>query len=95
MHPWLAAAVLGCIAVLSVPTLVRGLRDGVASSFVREYHLDENPVGYSLCIMGEIGIIALGAAAVLHAFGIVGNPFAAIQSLLPSFLDCSHGDCPP
>lgn len=95
MHPWLAAVVLGTIAVLSAWQLVRSLRDGVARSFVQEYYLDENPAGYLLCILGEIGIVILGAATVLHAFGVIGNPFDTINAVMPSFLSCSHGDCPP
>lgn len=95
MHPWIAATIMGSIAVLSAGSLVRSLRDGVARSFVQEYYLDENPVGYALCILGELGIIALGAAAILYACGLIGNPIDAINSILPSFLSCSHGDCPP
>lgn len=95
MHPWIAAAVLGGFAVLTAGVLARSLRDGVASSFVRTYHVDEEPIGYGLCILGEIGIVLLGAAMVLHAFGFIGNPLAAIDSVLPPFLRCSQGFCPP
>ena len=95
MHPWIAAGVLGCFAVLAACSLARALREGVASSFVREYHMSEDPVGYALCVLGELGIVVLGIATVLYAFGIVGNPFAAIDAMLPAFLRCGHGDCPP
>ena len=95
MHPWIAAAVLGGVAVVTAGTLVRSLRNGVASSFVRTYHVDEEPLGYGACILGEIGIILLGAAMLLHAFGFIGNPLAAIDSVLPTFLRCSQSFCPP
>jgi hypothetical protein len=93
-HPWIAATVLGLFAALVAWRLPRSLREGVASSFVREYHVDENPIGYSLCILSDMGIIVLGTAVVLHAFGILGEPFAAIDALLPPFLRC-QGSCPP
>ena len=95
MNPWIAATVMGCLGVLATFSLARGLREGVARSFVAEYYLDENPIGYSLCILSDLGIIALGIAAVLYAFGIIGNPIDAIDSVLPPFLRCSHGNCPP
>lgn len=95
MHPWMAATVLGGFAVLAAFALARGLCDGVASSFVRTYRVDEEPVGYSLCILGDVGIVVLGTATVLYALGIIGNPFDAINAVLPSFLSCTHGDCPP
>jgi hypothetical protein len=93
MHVWTAAIVLGFFAVLAAWSVARALRDGVASSYVREYQLDENPVGYSLCIMSETGIVFLGAAMILHAFGIIDNPLAAIDAVLPPFLRCTPDAC--
>ena len=95
MRLWITATVMGCFAVLSAVGVVRSLRDGIARSFVREYYVDENPVGYSLCILSEIGIVVLGAATILYALGLIGNPFDTINAVLPPLLRCSNGDCPP
>jgi hypothetical protein len=95
LHPWIVALVMGSLAVLAAVAVARDLRTGVASSFVRQYHVDGDPVGYTLCILGEVGIVVLGAAMVLHAFGIVGNPIAAIDAILPAFLRCTQEFCPP
>jgi hypothetical protein len=95
MHPWAAAIVMGGLALLAAWSVARALREGIASSFVRTYHVDEEPVGYGLCVLSEMGVVALGAATVLHAFGIIGEPFAAIDAAMPPFLRCDPGLCPP
>jgi hypothetical protein len=95
MHPWIAATVLGPLAVLAAWNVARAVREGVATSFVRKYYVDENPIGYSLCILSHIGIVTLGATMVLHAFGIIGDPIAAIDAVLPPFLKCEPLMCSP
>jgi hypothetical protein len=88
MPTWIVAIVGGFFAVLYVFSVARALRTGVASSFVRKYRVDEQPVGCSLCVLSDMGVVALVAAAVLWAFGIIGNPFEAIDAALPPFLRC-------
>jgi hypothetical protein len=90
MNPWFAAAILGCLGVLATFSVVRGLREGVARSFVREYRIEENPISYTICLLGDVGMIAFGVASVLYALGIIGNPAGAISAILPPFLRCPN-----
>ena len=95
MPLWFVAVIFGCFAALAVGSIARAIRNGVASSFVRQYQIDENPAGYLLCLLSDAGIVVLGTAVVLYAFGLIGNPIDAINQFVPPFLRCSGGSCPP
>jgi hypothetical protein len=83
--PWVTATVIGFFGVLAAWRLACDLRRGVSSSEVREYRVGENPTGYWVSIGGLMFIVFLGAAEVLHAFGLMGEPIATINAMLPLF----------
>jgi hypothetical protein len=83
MPLWVTATVMGVLGVLAACRLGHDLRRGVSSSEVREYRVDENPTGYWVSIGGLMFAVFLGAAEVLHAFELMGDPILAINNVLP------------
>jgi hypothetical protein len=88
MPTWVIATFGISFGVLATWRFVADLRRGISSSYVRVYHFDEEPVGYALCVASYMAIAALTFAMALHAFGLIGNPFDAINAVLPPFLRC-------
>lgn len=93
MPYWVIATGAGFYGVLAARRVVLDLRRGISSSYVHTYYCDEEPIGYTLCLLSWIGIVVLCSAIVLHAFGLVGEPITAINAALPPFLRCTQSAC--
>ena len=82
MQPGTIALIFWILSGFAVYGIFRSLRTGVATSTFT-YRLDQNPVAFMMVILGRVFVIALAIAETLHAFGLVGDPFAALRSFMP------------
>jgi hypothetical protein len=82
MRPGYIALVFWVLAAFAVFGIRRSLRTGRATD-VFIYRKDENPGTFWLIILGRVFIIGLAIAETLYAFGLTGDPMAALPSIMP------------
>ena len=84
MPPVFIALVFGFLGVMAAWGICNALKTGAASSISGwAFQLDKNPVGFSLIVAMKGCFVIFGIAEILYAFGLVGDPFKAIQDALP------------
>lgn len=72
--------VAGLIALWSVTS---DIRNGAATARTWTIYFNENPLGFLLVVLVKTGFVFLAVAVLLHSFGMVGDPIAALQQALP------------
>ena len=82
MRPGYIALVFWVLAACAVFGIRRSLRTGHATSTFT-YWKDQNPGAFWMIILGRVFIIGLAIAETLYAFGLTGDPIAALRSIMP------------
>jgi len=81
-------AVLGLIALWSI---MNNLATGNAETRWWIVNVKENPGGFYLIIFSKAAFISFSIAVVLHAFGLIGDPFVWMRQFFPT----GHWQVPP
>jgi hypothetical protein len=89
------AAIFGPLMILAAWGIKRDLATGVARDELYSFRADRNPLGFLVVISGKIFIIGFGAAVILHAFGLMGDPVEALQPIFAPSFSWLRGFCPP
>jgi hypothetical protein len=79
-----------CMELYSLASLVSDLRTGVASSRNRSVDVREYPGWFYLLAFTKTAFISFAFAVVLHAFGLIGDPFAWMRQTLPFLMPRQH-----
>jgi hypothetical protein len=79
------ALIFGIFGLVAAYTIQNDIKRGVTWD-QRTFALDQNPIMFSVAILGKASIVALAIAEILHAFGLVGDPIAALRAILPFFI---------
>lgn len=84
MSPFLRATFFEIAGVYSLFTIMRELRTGIINNN-RSYETSvrENPGGFYLTIICNAGFVVFAGAVVLHAIGLIGDPFVWIKQTFP------------
>jgi hypothetical protein len=82
MRPGYIALVFWVLSAFAVFGILKSLRTGVATS-VFTCREDQNPGTFMMIILGRMFVIALAIAETLYAFGLRGDPVAALRSIMP------------
>jgi len=82
MRPGTIALVFWVLSAFAFYGILNGLRTGHAQA-VFVYWRDRNPGMYWMTILGKALVIGLAIAETLYAFGLTGDPIAALRSILP------------
>jgi hypothetical protein len=82
MRPGYIALVFWVLSAFAVFGILKSLRTGVATSTFT-YRADQNPGTFIMIILGRMFVIALAIAETLYAFGLTGDPIAALRSIMP------------
>ena len=73
------------LGLVSLWGLQNDLRTGVAAGRYRNSGIDvrENPGGFYLLVFIKAAFVCVATAIVLHAFGLIGDPFVWMRHYLP------------
>jgi hypothetical protein len=82
MQPAYIALIFWALAACAVFGIIKSWRTGVATDTFT-YRSDENPIAFLMVILGRVFVIGLAIAETLYAFGLAGNPIAALHSVMP------------
>ena len=82
MRPGYIALIFWGLSAFAVFGILKSLRTGVATS-VFTYREDQNPGRFMMIILGRMFVIVFAIAETLHAFGLTGDPIAALRSIMP------------
>lgn len=83
MPPLVMALIFGGLALLAGWSIRHDFVTGVASDDLYRFGSDDNPLGFAAIVAGKVFIIGFGAAEVLFACGLIGDPVLALRSALP------------
>ena len=81
MRPGTIALIFWALAACAVFGIRRSLRTGRATDTFT-YWRDQNPGAFWLIILGRVFVVGLAIAETLYAFGLTGDPIAALRSIL-------------
>ena len=70
------ALIFGIFGLIAAYTIQNDIKRGVTWD-QWTFALDQNPIMFSVAILGKASIVVLAIAEILHAFGLVGDPIAA------------------
>jgi hypothetical protein len=76
------ALIFGIFGLIAAYTIQNDIKRGVTWD-QWTFALDQNPIMFSVAILGKASIVVLAIAEILHAFGLVGDPIAALRAILP------------
>jgi hypothetical protein len=82
MQPGYIALIFWVLAGLAIGSIIGGLRTGSITG-PYTYTRDDNPMAFYLAILARVGIVLLAIAETLHALGLVGDPFTALNGIIP------------
>jgi hypothetical protein len=82
MRPGYIALIFWGLSAFAVFGILKSLRTGVATS-VFPYREDQNPGAFMMIILGRMFVIVFAIAETLYAFGLTGDPIAALRSTMP------------
>jgi hypothetical protein len=85
MQPCYIALILWGLSACAFFGIIRSLSTGAATSTFT-YRVNQSPVAFVTVILGRFFLIGLAVAETLYAFGLTGDPIAALQSIMPSQL---------
>ena len=100
MPPAFNATIFGILGLIAAWAIRNNIRSGTASSRGWTCTIDDNPIGFCLIVSMKAVFVGLAIAEILHAFGLVDDPFvhitpetlAAVQSNPNiTFLQTEHG----
>lgn len=83
MSDTVTAGLFLCAGLYSMASLVNDLRTGIALSRNNTVDVREYPGWFYLLIFTKTVFISFALAVVLHAFGLIGDPFAWVRQTLP------------
>ena len=83
MPPAFTATVFGILGLIALWAIRNNIRSGTARSQGWTCNIDDNPIGFCLIVSMKAAFVALAIAEILHAFGLVGDPFVNIKHALP------------
>ena len=83
MSDTVIAGLFLCMGLYSLASLVNDLRTGVAASRNSTVDVREYPGWFYLLIVTKTVFISFAFAVVLHAFGLIGDPFVWMRQNLP------------
>ncbi len=83
MRPGYIALIFWVLAAAAVYGIVSSLRTGVTRGETRSFRIDEEPIGFTMVILGKVFMIGLAIAETLYALGLAGDPLAAISAYIP------------
>jgi hypothetical protein len=78
------------MGLYSLASLVGDLRTGVAASRNRNVDVREYPGWFYLLVFTKKAFISFACAVVLHAFGLIGDPFVWMRQTLPFLIPREH-----
>jgi len=81
MRPGYIALIFWGLSVFAVFGVLKSLRTGVATG-VFTYREDQNPGTFMMIILGRMFVIVFAIAETLYAFGLMGDPMAALRSIM-------------
>jgi len=81
MRPGTIALIFWILAACAVFGIRRSLLTGHATDTFT-YWRDRNPGAFWTIIFGRVFIVGLAIAETLYAFGLTGDPIAALRSIL-------------
>lgn len=79
-----AALLIGPFALIAAWSLVRAWRTGRIGSRGWTFQLGENPGGFWLVVVCDVGIVIFCLGVALHALGLFGDPAGPLRLALPS-----------
>ena len=82
MRPGYIALIFWALSALALSGILKSLRTGVATSTFT-YREDREPIAFMLVILGRVFVIVLAIAETLYAFGLAGDPMAALRTMMP------------
>jgi hypothetical protein len=82
MRPAYVALVFWVLAACAVFGITKSWRTGVATNPFT-WRRDENLGMFMMVILGRVLLIRFAIAETLYAFGLTGDPIAALQSVVP------------
>jgi hypothetical protein len=83
MSPAFNATIFGILGLIAAWAIRNNIRSGTASSRGWTCTIDDNPIGFCLIISMKAVFVGLAIAEILHAFGLVDDPFVHIRHALP------------
>jgi hypothetical protein len=83
MSPTLTAGFFLFIGLYSAWAMVNDLRTGMARSRNSTIDIKDNPGGFYLLVFIKAAFICFSIAVLLHAFGLIGDPFVWMRQNLP------------
>lgn len=83
MPPAFNAAIFGILGLIAAWAIRNNIRSGTASSHGWTCTIDDNPFGFCLIVSMKAVFAGFAIAEILHAFGLVGDPFAYIKHAMP------------
>lgn len=86
MRPGYIALVFWFLSACAVFGISKSLRTGVAADETVAYRRDQNPCMFMMVISGKMAVFPFAIAETLYAFGLTGDPVAAIRSDMLPFL---------
>lgn len=91
MSPAILALIFGLFGLAAAFGIWRSLRTGVTGTGFGAADIDETPIRYSFVIAGKALAVGYGAASVLFAFGLVGDPHVRLRTALQKLPLIIHG----
>jgi hypothetical protein len=83
MSPTLITGFFLVVGLYSLWAVVNDLRTGIATGRRSTIDVRENPGGFYLLVFIKAMWICLTTAVVLHAFGLIGDPFVWMRLYFP------------
>jgi len=85
MRPGYIALIFWFLAACAAFGIINSLRTRISGGETRSYRLDKEPIRFMMLVLEKVFFIGLAIAETLYAFGLTGDPLAALLSYL-SFL---------
>ena len=83
MSPTFITGLFLFLGLYSAWAMVNDLRTGIARGRNSSIDVRDNAGGFYLMVFVKAGFICFATAVVLHAFGLIGDPFLWMRQNLP------------
>ena len=83
MPPLLVATIFGILGLIALRAIRNNIRSGTATSRGWPCTIYANPIRFCMIVCTRAAFIGPAFAEILHALGLVGDPFANIKHALP------------
>ena len=83
MPPLFIGLVFTILAAAGVYGIARSILTGIAGHAPWNFDKKENPVGFSLALIGKALAVALCATIVVHSAGFIGDPLQLVGAYMP------------